>query len=104
MSDEEARAKFTEIRWAANDGQPHCPKCGGTALYTYTARKIWKCKACEHQFSVTSGTLFASRKLPVRDYLMAIAVLCNGAKGMSALQLSRDLDRIHAGPMRRAAE
>ena len=65
MSDEEARAKFAEIRWAANDGQPHCPDCGGTALYTYKARKIWKCIACEHQFSVTSGTIFASRKTPL---------------------------------------
>ena len=41
---------------------------------------------------VTSGTLFSSRKLPMRDYLMAIAIFVNGAKGVSALQLSRDLD------------
>jgi hypothetical protein len=41
---------------------------------------------------VTSGTIFASRKLPVRDYLLAIAIFVNGAKGHSALQLSRDLD------------
>jgi hypothetical protein len=40
---------------------------------------------------VTSGTIFASRKLPVRDYLLAIAIFVNGAKGISALQLSRDL-------------
>jgi hypothetical protein len=40
---------------------------------------------------VTSGTIFASRKLPMRDYLMAIAIFVNGAKGHSALQLSRDL-------------
>jgi transposase-like protein len=90
MSDEEAHAKFVEIRWNGDD--PHCPRCGGTALYTYRARKLWKCKACVHQFSVTSGTIFASRKLAVRDYLMAIAILCNGAKGISALQLARDLD------------
>lgn len=89
MSDEEAHAKFTEIRWP--DG-PHCPKCGGAVLYTYKARKLWKCKACTHQFSVTSGTIFASRKLSVRDYLMAIAIVVNGAKGISALQLARDLD------------
>ena len=44
------------------------------------------------QFSVTSGTIFASRKLPIRDYLLAIAIFVNGAKGHSALQLSRDLD------------
>ena len=42
--------------------------------------------------TVTSGTIFASRKMPVRDYLLAIAIFVNGAKGHSALQLSRDLD------------
>lgn len=89
MSDEEAHARFTEIRWP--DG-PHCPRCGGVTLYTYKARKLWKCKACTHQFSVTSGTIFASRKMSVRDYLMAIAIIVNGAKGISALQLARDLD------------
>jgi hypothetical protein len=41
---------------------------------------------------VTSGTLFASRKRPIRDYLLAIAIFVNGVKGHSALQLSRDLD------------
>jgi hypothetical protein len=44
------------------------------------------------RFSVTSGTIFASRKLPLRDILAAIAIFVNGAKGHSALQLSRDLD------------
>src|SRR3954471_8143384 len=38
------------------------------------------------------GTIFASRKLSIRDYLLAIAIFVNGAKGHSALQLSRDLD------------
>ncbi len=61
------------------------------ALYGYKSRPLWKCKACGHQFTATSGTIFASRKLPVRDYLLAIAIFCNGAKGYSALQLSRDL-------------
>ena len=92
LSDEEAHQRFVEIRWSDNNGQPYCPHCGSGALYTYKARKIWKCKACTKQFSVTSGTIFASRKLPVRDYLLAIALLANCAKGMSALQLGRDLD------------
>jgi transposase-like protein len=56
------------------------------------SRKLFKCKACNHQFSVTSATIFASRKLPIRDYLLVIAIFVNGAKGHSALQLSRDLD------------
>src|SRR5260370_39584126 len=36
--------------------------------------------------------IFAIRKLSIRDYIMAIAIFVNGAKGHSALQLSRDLD------------
>ena len=41
---------------------------------------------------VTSGTLFAHHKLPLRTYLAAIAIFCNEVKGKSALALSRDLD------------
>ena len=40
---------------------------------------------------ITSGTLFASHKLPLRGYLAAIAIFCNEVKGKSALALSRDL-------------
>lgn len=90
MSDEEAHAEFVKIRWT--DGEPCCPRCASKSVYTYKTRKLWKCKPCGHQFSVTSGTIFASRKLPVRDYLMAIAILMNASKSISALQLSRDLD------------
>ena len=42
-------------------------------------------------FQLTSGTLFASHKLPLRAYLAAIAIFCNEVKGKSALALSRDL-------------
>jgi transposase-like protein len=92
MSDDEAHARFVAIRFADNGGDAFCPRCKCTAVYTYAARKIWKCKACSHQFSVTSGTIFASRKLPIRDYLAAIAIFINAVKGISALQLGRDLD------------
>jgi len=92
MSDEEALDAFRMIRWSDNEGEPYCPRCGCVALYFATTRRLWECKACKHQFSITSGTIFASRKLPVRDYLLAIAIFVNGAKGHSALQLSRDLD------------
>jgi transposase-like protein len=92
LSDEEAHAKFCELRWYDNDGKPYCPRCGGAEVYTYEARRIFKCKACRRQFSATSGTLFHSRKLSHRDYLLAIAIFTNGAKGHAALQLSRDLN------------
>ena len=92
MSDDEAHAAFVAIRWADNGGEPSCPRCGCLAVYAYAARRIWKCKGCGHQFSVTSGTIFASRKLPIRTLLAAIAIFVNAAKGLSALQLGRDLD------------
>lgn len=92
MTEEEARLAFQNIRWADTEGGPVCPRCGCAEAYSYKTRAVWRCKACRHQFTVTSGTIFASRKLPVRDYLLAIAIFVNGAKGHSALQLSRDLD------------
>ena len=92
LSDAEALETFKAIRWANNDGEPVCPSCGCVAVYAYKSRPIFKCKGCMGQFSVTSGTIFASRKLAIRDILAAIAIFVNGAKGISALQLSRDLD------------
>jgi len=92
LSDEEAHDAFRLIRWTETKGEAVCPRCACAAVYAYRARKLWKCKACSHQFSVTSGTIFASRKMPIRDILLAIAIFVNGAKGHSALQLSRDLD------------
>lgn len=92
MSDEEAAATFQRIRWADNGGEPYCPRCGCLEVCKLATRPVWKCKGCSHQFSVTSGTIFADRKRPVRDYLLAIAIFANGAKGHSALQLSRDLN------------
>ncbi len=91
MTDAEASRTFRALRWASTDGEPVCPACGCVTCYAYASRPIFKCKGCEKQFSVTSGTLFASRKLPIRDYLMAIAIFVNAVKGVSALQLGRDL-------------
>ena len=71
MSDDEARETFRQIRWHATDGDPSCPRCGCLGVYSFKSRPIFKCKECDHQFSVTSGTIFASRKRPVRDYLLA---------------------------------
>jgi transposase-like protein len=92
LSAEEAHAKFVEIRWSDNNGKPYCPRCGSVEIYAYTCRPVWRCRECSRQFSVTSGTIFHSRKLAIRDYLAAIAIFVNGAKGHSALQLSRDLN------------
>ena len=92
LSDEEAYEAFKAIRWADNDGEAYCPRCGCLDVYKYESRRIFKCAGCHSQFSLTTGTIFASRKMSIRDLLAAIAIFVNGAKGYSALQLSRDLD------------
>jgi hypothetical protein len=91
MSDDEARAAFQRVRWADNGGEPYCPQCGCLKVYALKCRPAWKCGGCARFFSVTSETILADRKRPLRDYLLAIAIFANGAKGHSALQLSRDL-------------
>ena len=92
LSDDDAYEAFKAIRFTDNKGEAFCPKCGCVDLYNLPRRKMWRCKGCGWQFSVTSGTIFASRKLSIRDILAAIAIFANGAKGHGALQLSRDLD------------
>lgn len=103
MSEEEAEDAFVAVRYAATDGEPFCHHCQCAVTYRITRtvknrktgaerkRRLFKCANCLKQFSATSGTIFASRKLEHRDILFAIALFTNGAKGMSALQLGRDL-------------
>lgn len=91
MSHDEARDAFRNIRFADTDGTPYCPECGCCEAYDLKTRQVYKCKGCAKQYGLTSGTIFASRKLAIRDILAAIAIFINGAKGYSALQLSRDL-------------
>ena len=94
MSDEDAEATFRMVRWPETDGAPVCPHCGGVDAYDCrrpTGAPRFRCRACRKDFSITSGTLFASHKLPLRGYLAAIAIFCNEVKGKSALAMSRDL-------------
>jgi transposase-like protein len=93
MTDAEAETAFKAIRWADTNGTPVCPSCGVEA---YEARGPngalrFRCKGCKKEFTITSGTLFASHNLPLRGYLAAIAVFCNEVMGKGALALSRDL-------------
>jgi hypothetical protein len=74
------------LRWEDTDGSPVCPHCSCPAVYTYQCRRVFKCKSCHRQFSVTSGTLLSYRKLPFRTLLMAFSLFVNAAKGLSSLQ------------------
>ena len=94
MKDADAEMAFRRVRWADTDGEPVCPHCGGVDAYDCRRLKgapRFRCRACVKDFTITSGTLFASHKLPLRCYLAAIAIFVNEVKGKSALALSRDL-------------
>ena len=95
MSDSGVENVFLRLRWPETDGKPVCPDCGCTICYACrrpAGQLRWRCKACCGDFSITSGTLFAWHKLPLRTYLLAVAGFCNEVKGKSMLAFSRELD------------
>ena len=94
MTDLEAETTFRAIRWCSTKGQAVCPHCGGFDAYECRRPNKslrFRCKACAKDFTITSGTLFAAHKMPLRSYLAAIALFCNEVKGKSMLAMSRDL-------------
>lgn len=91
LSDAEIAAVMRYARWEETGGEPICPKCKCDSIYCYRTRHVWQCKACKHQFTITSGTSLASRKMSARELLLAMALFVSGAKGISSLQMSRML-------------
>lgn len=94
MEEAEAWLTFRKIRWPNTGGVPVCPRCECSSCSDYpraNGAPRFRCQACHHDFSPTSGTLFAHHKLLIRSYLAAVAIFCNEVKGKSALALSRDL-------------
>jgi transposase-like protein len=55
------------------------------------SRRLYECKGCGYQFSATTGTLFHDSHLPLEKWFMAVALIMNAKKGVSALQVGRDL-------------
>lgn len=92
MSEYEAIMVMKRLRWGEGE-EVVCPRCGKAhKAYFIKSRRQWQCKECQYRFSVTSGTLFAHHKLPLKDILFACSLYVNAAKGISALQIARDLD------------
>lgn len=93
LSEAKARKRFCELRWPDTNGKPVCPHCGHEdKSYWLKRREVFKCAACRKTYSVTSGTIFHGCKLRLRKCLAAIFLFNNAAKGISASQLSRDLN------------
>lgn len=95
LTDTEAELAFQKLRWADTEGAPVCPACNSPDAYNCrrsSGAMRFRCRGCQKDFSITSGTIFASLKRPLRLYLAAIVIFCNEHKGKSMLAMSRDLD------------
>ena len=94
LSEGKARETLERILWP--DG-PVCPHCGAVENLTRLHGKahrtgVFQCNNCHDQFSVTVGTIFEDSHIPLRKWLMAFALLCSAKKGISALQIQRELE------------
>src|ERR1700724_95406 len=94
FTEDESRETIERILWP--DG-PVCHHCGATENVTRLQGKahragLFQCNNCHEQFTVTVGTILEDSHLPLRKWLMAFALLCSAKKGISALQLQRELD------------
>jgi transposase-like protein len=91
--DQQCRNYLEHLRW------PHgvaCPKCKSTKISSILKRDQYNCDSdsCGHQFSVTAGTVFHDTHLPLTKWFLAVYLLCQSKKGMSAHQLHRML-KVH---------
>jgi transposase-like protein len=98
---DEARAvAFLEKqRWA---DQPACPRCGSVGVYQMNGRDgkrnkdyRWRCRDCTQFFTVRTATVFEETRLPLRVWVYAIWKACSSKKGISALQLAREMEITH---------
>jgi transposase-like protein len=87
-SDEKCRAHLEDLRWP---GGVECPRCEAKTISRIAERKQYECSKCEYQFSVTSGTVMHDSKLPLWKWFLAIYLITESKKGISAKQLQRML-------------
>lgn len=87
-SEEKCRAYLEELRWP--DGV-QCPRCESKKISRIVKRKQFDCDGCRYQFSVTAGTLFHDSHLPLWKWFLAIYLIIESRKGISANQLRRTL-------------
>ncbi len=80
-----------KVRWG---GKPVCPYCGESRSSTMMTedRHRHHCNACNKSFKVTVDTILHGTHLPLQKWFLAMVLILNAKKGLSALQLSRDLD------------
>lgn len=88
-SEEECIEYLEAKRW---NGKPVCPNCKSENTNKLVKEKRHHCNGCRKSFSVTVGTLMHHTHLPLKTWLMAIALILEAKKGISSRQLARHLD------------
>ena len=89
--DEDAATKWFEAKFWP-DGRK-CPHCGGMNTYkTKNANGMpYRCRPCKRYFSVRTGTLLQSSRVPLLKWVWAIYLELTALKGVSSMKLHRDL-------------
>src|SRR5213594_1948621 len=88
QSEEKCRAYLEALRW--RDGVS-CPRCASRKISRVLKRGQFDCDSCRYQFSVTAGTLFHDSHLPLFKWFLAIYLMVESKKSISAKQLQRML-------------
>ena len=87
--DESVAIRYIEgLRWA--DGIT-CPHCKGNRTSRMKDTQYHQCKDCRKKFTVRTGTIFERSHIPLDKWLYAIYILQTARKGVSSLQLSKEL-------------
>jgi ribosomal protein L37AE/L43A len=70
-----------------------CPACAGrmSSRFRREGQIYYQCRACRHQTTLLSGTLFEATKLPLTTWFLAIHMLTSTKSNMAALELKRHL-------------
>lgn len=87
--DANCRELLKELRWP--DGV-ECPRCGCTSISRISTRDQYDCNECRYRFSVTAGTIFDNTNLPLWKWFVAIYMMLESKKGVSAAQIARTID------------
>ena len=88
-TEEACREYLYAKRWA--DGFV-CPKCGvKEEPFQITSRHKYQCKHCNHQTSVTAGTVMDKSRTPLTKWFLAIYLMSADKRGCSALRLKKEL-------------
>ena len=90
FADEEKCQSYLEaLRWS--DGV-QCPRCQSKKVYRVQNREQYDCDGCRYQFSVTAGTIFHDSHLPLWKWFLAVYLMAEAKKGISANQMKRTLN------------